>query len=437
MELKRILARDAASATEEVLARYGQDTLIISTRRVNNMTELIVAVDLPGGAAAPQPEARPSSEAPRDAFAGVLARALNGRTPPPRAERSPDSPAAAEAPVASQPQAASGEPVSSRLQVPSGEAASSGATAPAAAAILAELAGLRAEVAALKAVLLERRGPGDVVAPEAIRPPYGGGAPDLDSPPDAAADPFEAAALSALSPALRERLAGCARGARSAEDALERVRAALASRIAPQPEALDPPAGLHLVAGADGCGKTTAAVKLARLGAMRLGSERVALISYASACPGAWAQLTVMCAPLGIDCFRAADPHALKALVDELLTRRLLVIDHGNGPAAEDASRTRGLLKDMGLDKRVRWHLVLPADASSASIRRMLARVGQGWHDAIVSRLDLAGDPWPAIEALHEAQLPLGWCSDSRDLHAGLRNLSAQALVSRALAEAA
>ena len=47
MELKRILARDARTANEKAVAQYGPDVLIISSSQVNDLTELIVAVDIP------------------------------------------------------------------------------------------------------------------------------------------------------------------------------------------------------------------------------------------------------------------------------------------------------------------------------------------------------------------------------------------------------
>jgi len=46
MELKRIIARDTRAANEKAIQLYGEDVLIISTQRVDNQTELIVAVDV-------------------------------------------------------------------------------------------------------------------------------------------------------------------------------------------------------------------------------------------------------------------------------------------------------------------------------------------------------------------------------------------------------
>ena len=46
MELKRILARDTRSATEQAMALYGKDVLIISNHRVEGQTELVIALEV-------------------------------------------------------------------------------------------------------------------------------------------------------------------------------------------------------------------------------------------------------------------------------------------------------------------------------------------------------------------------------------------------------
>jgi flagellar biosynthesis GTPase FlhF len=45
MELQRILAKDSRSAMEQVHQKYGIDALVVSNKRANNKTELIVAID--------------------------------------------------------------------------------------------------------------------------------------------------------------------------------------------------------------------------------------------------------------------------------------------------------------------------------------------------------------------------------------------------------
>ncbi len=45
MELQRILAKDSRSAMEQVHQKYGIDALVVSNKRANNKTELIIAID--------------------------------------------------------------------------------------------------------------------------------------------------------------------------------------------------------------------------------------------------------------------------------------------------------------------------------------------------------------------------------------------------------
>ena len=46
MELKRIIARDLRTATEEAIRLYGPNTLVVSSERLNGNVEVIVAADL-------------------------------------------------------------------------------------------------------------------------------------------------------------------------------------------------------------------------------------------------------------------------------------------------------------------------------------------------------------------------------------------------------
>ena len=42
MELKRIIARDLRTATEEAIRLYGPNTLVVSSERLNGNVEVIV-----------------------------------------------------------------------------------------------------------------------------------------------------------------------------------------------------------------------------------------------------------------------------------------------------------------------------------------------------------------------------------------------------------
>ena len=46
MELKRIVAQDLRSATQEAVRLYGPTTLVVSSERINGKMEVIAAVDI-------------------------------------------------------------------------------------------------------------------------------------------------------------------------------------------------------------------------------------------------------------------------------------------------------------------------------------------------------------------------------------------------------
>ena len=46
MELKRIVAQDLRSATQEAVRLYGPNTLVVSSERIKGKMEVIAAVDL-------------------------------------------------------------------------------------------------------------------------------------------------------------------------------------------------------------------------------------------------------------------------------------------------------------------------------------------------------------------------------------------------------
>ncbi|MFM8863759.1 MAG: hypothetical protein ACKOFG_02340, partial [Limnohabitans sp.] len=74
MELKRIIARDSRAANEKAIQLYGEDVLVISSQRVDNQTELIVAIDTQEAAPATPPAAVDAGQqqARQQAFAEVF-----------------------------------------------------------------------------------------------------------------------------------------------------------------------------------------------------------------------------------------------------------------------------------------------------------------------------------------------------------------------------
>ena len=437
MQLQRILAADARAAKEQALARFGPDVLIVSTAKVGDRTELIVAIDLtetPPRPPAPAPQAAARFQSLLMAQPGAASEpgtvsampAPSTRAMPAWASASapPDSrwpdPASPQAPAERHGahgldggdamlgwQAAAPAATPGTLVEPSRAPDWAVGTQALVGSIRDELAALRREVrrghagATLAGAGRWAAGLGEAGVPAGLRPPLADALAALHDAA-AAAEPDDATLAAALHDALRARL--------------------------PAPAALPLAPGLHLLAGPPGAGKTLMAARWARRAVERLGANRVTLVGWYDARPGAWGQLQLLGARLGVDTLRATDAATLALLLDDLPADRLVLVDT-SAPLVDTRApmqRSAG-----GLDSPC-WHLVLPADASRTMVQRWAPPPPAGWSGLWISRLDTGLEPWPLLQLACEAGLPVLAASQGDDLDALDPGFDAAALLQRA-----
>lgn len=406
MKLQRILAKDSRSAHEQAIARYGREVLVVSNSRVNGMTELIVAVDVE-----PEPTPRPADpQAAGAPFGSLLQEQLQAQAAAPAPE--PSAAAGAIQPAATmlaQRQAQATPGWSIAAPEPNPVAAATSATYRAA-PVVRPLAGVP--------VLSHYRLP-DFLAP--TRPAAAAG-------PESEAGERRARELVAI---IREEIAhlrrevhlgqqlraavtdgpaqvwidrmtdmGMSSGLRtllmagrlasgSVEQLGQGVREMMRANLPPaRPLALEP--GVHMVCGPAGSGKTTMAARLAGLAAQSLGAQRVALVSWRDCRPGAWAQIQLLAAQLGVDVFRAADAATLSMLRADFDPSRVVIVDDGQSRPEQPG--------DLDRSPPIEHHLVMPADASSLTLRQWSAGAAPAWRSLSLSRLDQGVQPWPILE---------------------------------------
>lgn len=517
MRLERITARDARSATEQVLARFGPDALIVSNQRVDGMTELIVAVDVEAAEAAEAPEA---IEAPETAQGkGRGARAVDGnagskpsfgdtllrtgaslredlsqregvtqatsqsthsthstqstqvrpggiggagapaepprsgprmietRTVEPRAPSrlSPQLPhsllprrsgpithAEVEHWLSPVPGvegiggpggiAGIGGPGGPSSTPSSGAPASDASLTPAPAGLEQQLRAreivdlVRAEFAVMRRELM--------LAQQVDTLQSGAGLPAH------VRELADAMAETGVPVGLKTLLIDEIRASTDRESALEAIRERLEQSL-PDAAPSELQRGVQVLMGPSGCGKTTLAARLVARHAAVHGPENVALVSYDDPRPGAWSQLQMLAARTGVDCFRAQSPEALATVLGELAGRLLVVIDTASQNLAE---RRAGIERATA---QASFNLVLPADASIATVQRHFA--GQPsplshWQCLLLTKLDEASHPWPLLQALCNRPLPLGLASDSPQARDAAQPIRARDLVFRAIA---
>ena len=434
MELKRIIARDSRAANDKAIQLYGPDVLVISSQRVDNQTELIVAIDT--GDAAPSSAApAASSEAPLNAaadepvqtkaqqrfqaFADVFKVSVEQGD---AADFESDDPA----PLAAEPaRAADGSdlaqaqaeaddwiPAALRLAQPAStqERARSMAQTVAAGPALAQ--GTR-EIAATAAPsvpaqdLQRSRDTVELLRQEiaALRQEFNlnrqvvmwqsgqGLSPELTQ---WFAQMQEVGVPASLRTLMVDAVSDCT----TVSEAWPRIHQTLQTAIQ-RPTCTWPQRGVHALLGPSGAGKSLMVARMAMAAASQTPVEHMAIISLADTKAGAWSQLQVLAAQSGVACYRAGDVAALEVLLQELSHLSVIWIDT---PGTDFLAHARTL---QALSSPVSLHAVLPADATVTNVRKIFDAQEPQWSSVMLTKLDEAAYPWHVLKALCDRPWPV------------------------------
>ena len=413
MELKRILARDTRSATEKAMAMFGPDVLIISNNRVEGQTELIVALDVAEASLDELLETDLEAQSQESNSVTVTAKGPRQRmSSTPSSVSGPFSDHLHQLlhPASRMAQQAEAEPIAhvstehlltqGREQVRSQEIVS---------LVREELAALRQEFRLSQQTANWQM---NQYWPAHIQP--------------LVQSMTEAAVPTALRALLQEGL----REQPTLDSALDSIRAQLTHNLE-RPQEGFPNKGVHVMAGLSGSGKTLMVAKAAQQVALHYGTEYVAVVSYHDMRAGAWSQTQMLCAQLGVDCFRAGSPETLKLLLDELSPRRMIVIDTPGVQMSERLAEILQVCPEAGL------HAVVPADSSAVTLSRIMLKSKLPWQSLMISKLDEANSPWPLIQFLiaEGAQCVVSAGGGSDKISDGLKSSGLQKLINMAMAQ--
>jgi flagellar biosynthesis GTPase FlhF len=408
MELKRILARDSRSANEKAIQLYGSDVLIISSQRLDNQTELIVAVDLDTTPEAPMAEplkaAVPSQEEPVAPFVpfSKLFQSASAFAPLPPEESLSEVPQPLEVAVAA-PQLA--VPMSEVIPQVQAQQQHEGQRSQE----IVEL--LRLEMAALrKEFSLSRQ-----------MMPWQDG---LRLSP--AIEQLSLAMSEVGMPAgLRALLTDSIQELESVQEAWPVMQTLLVGALN-RPAMTPPESGVHALCGPSGSGKTSMVGRLAYAAAMVHGAETQVMISFADQRPGAWAQMQLLAAQSGVACFRAANSDMLRALLQELEGKTVWIDTCGTDFAAQ-AERLQNE------HPKVLRHAVLPVDATVTSVQKILQNSALNWSSLMLSKVDEAAYPWALIKGLSEQSLGVSCMAGSSRIEQAPESFDVARLVQLAL----
>ena len=410
MELKRILARDSRSANEKAIQLYGSNVLIISTQRLDNQTELIVAVDLD---AQPAPEVsapavvelngQDGAAAPFVPFSQLFQSASSLAPLLPEASL-PDWGLPMESAVAA-PQAVVSAPAAKQVEAQAEQLRHEGQRSHE----IVEL--LRLEMAALrKEFSLSRQ-----------MMPWQDG---LRLSP--AIQQLCLAMNEVGMPAgLRALLTDSIQEFESVQDAWPVMQGLLVSAL--RRAAMTPPeSGVHALCGPSGSGKTSMVGRLAFAASQVHGVDSQVLVSFADQRPGAWAQMQLLAAQSGVACMRAANSDMLRILLQELEGKTVWIDTCGTDFCAQAE-----LLKTE--HPKVLRHAVLPVDATVTSVQKILRNSALSWSSLMLSKVDEAAYPWALIKGLSEQPLGVSCVAGSSRIDHAAEPFDASRLVQLAL----
>jgi flagellar biosynthesis protein FlhF len=183
------------------------------------------------------------------------------------------------------------------------------------------------------------------------------------------------------------------------------VRQALAAHLAAMAAGDEAFARVEVFIGPPGVGKTTTIAKIAAQEKVRR-RRAVGVVAADAFRAGAVEQLRTYAAIIGAPFRTARTIEEMDQAIDQ--SRQTLLVDTaGRSPKDDDLRDVRRLL---GRRQGVRTHLVIPAETSIASARRIIDRFADAKPDrVVVSRLDEAESPSTLLAWLFERGLQVSY----------------------------
>lgn len=404
MELKRILARDSRAANDKALQLYGPDVLVISSQRVDNQTELIVAIDTQEDALAAEPKAlhpvAPSTDQDRFvAFSEVFKVSIESPEP-----AAPEALAVADAtvPVIDREQVVSVSTVQEQQQADADDLRRSRDTVE---LLRLEIAALRQEFNLNRQVAMWQSGQG------------------LSAELTAWFSHMQELGVPA---SLRTLMADAVQDCETVTEAWPKVHQSLTEAIKRR-KAVWPARGVQALVGPSGAGKSVMIARMVQVAATQIPADEMAIISFADTKAGAWSQLQVLAAQSGVSCYRAADVATLEVLLGELSHHKVIWVD----TPGTDFLKLAGALQALG--GAVALHAVLPLDATVTNVRKIFDACELSWKSVMLTKFDEAAHPWHVLKALCDHALPVAAIGGSHQSSVAPLAFDASALVDLAL----
>ena len=203
--------------------------------------------------------------------------------------------------------------------------------------------------------------------------------------------------------------------------AWDKVRRSVSRHLTVHDDNLLDYGGIVALVGPTGVGKTTSIAKLAAKFCLKYGARKIALVTADNYRIAAYEQLNTYGRILDIPVRTAHDDKELAKVLDELMDKRLVLIDTA-GISQRDMRLADQFPTLIGRDLPIRSYLVMSASTQYATMQETIQafKVFKP-HAAILTKLDEAVSLAAAISALIENQLPVSYVCDGQKVPENLK----------------
>lgn len=191
--------------------------------------------------------------------------------------------------------------------------------------------------------------------------------------------------------------------------------------------------GIVALVGSTGVGKTTTIAKLAARFVMRHGTKQVALITTDCYRIGGQEQLETFANYLGIPMIVATDGPELKAALDQLSSRKMVLIDTA-GMSQRDVRLYEqfATLKSVGYD--IDAYVVLSATAQQGSLNEVVQVFGkQQLSGAMITKVDESSSLGAVLDVVVKNDLKLGYVSTGQKVPEDIIPARVEYLIAKAV----
>lgn len=405
MKIKRFLDKDSRSAMARVRAEMGGDAVILSSKNVNGQVELVAAMDFDEKALDNHLDSGSDTaygdEFERDGFEGAgfqgdrleshLMHSLGATSSPAGgAERSQQSIQQRQASQEDSPQEQS--PTLTDLQ--------------------RELGNLRGMLESELAQLSWK---------------------DMADRPSVKAALYNRLSKLGLSRAICGAISDKLPAKGDLESHWKKALVMLARRLKVMGDSILNDGGIVALVGSTGVGKTTTIAKLAARFVMRHGTKQVALITTDCYRIGGQEQLETFANYLGIPMIVATDGPELKAALDQLSSRKMVLIDTA-GMSQRDVRLYEqfATLKSVGYD--IDAYVVLSATAQQGSLNEVVQVFGkQALSGAMITKVDESSSLGAVLDVVVKNDLKLGYVSTGQKVPEDIIPARVEYLISKAV----